>query len=556
MLRFPLRVAAVCAARPGEGGGATRYVGEQCATGTVRSTDNVHFEWSATNAHRQWQLEVSARYDHAVQRGIPRPKAWPQMVRCAIADAVAHETSANASFGAWASEVDCAFLGAPVRVQLHEGAGVGTGSVVSLKSSCVAGRRWYLTVAHVIGDLWLCADGSSDGSEEILLDRLFSEDVLQLKNLVTDAWVDPTSRPHKRVRLHVKAPQVRAAALAYGWRFSQLVAGAKWRAEDIRSGLEGRGFDLRHGSAGYTTDPLRWHAGGWDSQTQVAAAWRWRSHGELHQERITSSLNHWPQRRAIPLPRSMQPATETDQEIWEGLLKAAEQAASDGFAPCAYLGLHAGEGQYEPDPAKWPSGPRELPKQRATVFYEWLHVKQGLSRRPYRVPVCVESILRQKVALPNHPLSRAAHGGLCFSMRFLDEFAERRWPGLRYRGVTFDNQERPEIYEQLPNGGSDTQHHPVYWALPCGSRVCMSLRELYLAKPDAFLPQNSREAYREVASELHFDVLGVAAEEQVAEFTEDPGALADQKWLLISWKLPENEASPCWHHWANKSSHD
>ena len=100
------------------------------------------------------------------------------------------------------------------------------------------------------------------------------------------------------------------------------------------------------------------------------------------------------------------------------------------------------------------------------------------------------------------------------------------------------------------------QHHPVYWVLPCGRCVCMSLRELYLAKPDALLPQNSREAYREVASELHFDVLGVAAEEQVAEFTEDPGALADQKWLLISWKLPENEASPWRHHWADKSSHE
>ena len=188
------------------------------------------------------------------------------------------------------------------------------------------------------------------------------------------------------------------------------------------------------------------------------------------------------------------------------------------------------------------------------MFYEWLHVKQGANRKPYRVPVRVETILRHKMAVPNHPLGRVAHGGLCFTMRFLDEFAERRWPGMRYRGVTFDNPERPEIYEQLPKAGYDMQHHPVYWVLPCGRCVCMSLRELYLAKPDQLLPQNSKEAYREIASELHFDVLGVAQEEPFADFKENPGTLADQKWLSISWNLPEDEASPCWRLQAENSS--
>ena len=144
----------------------------------------------------------------------------------------------------------------------------------------------------------------------------------------------------------------------------------------------------------------------------------------------------------------MQPATESDQEIWEALLKAAEQASTDGFAPCAYLGLCTGEGRYEPDPGKWPCPFQRQPaKCQAQVLYEWLHVKHGPNRKPYRVPATVEHIIRHKVAVPNHPLGRVAHGGLCFSMRFLEEFAERRWPGTRYRGVTFDNQERPEIYE-------------------------------------------------------------------------------------------------------------
>ena len=189
-----------------------------------------------------------------------------------------------------------------------------------MKSSCTAGRRWYLMVAHVIGDLWLCADGNFGDGEELIFDRLFADDALQLKNLVSDAWVEPTSRPHKRVRIHVKAPQLRAAVSVHDSRFSSLVAGAKWRAEDIRSGMAGREFDLGSAAVGYTTDPLLWHACDRESHIEVSAAWRWRAHGELHYEKLTGRLDMWAQRRALPLPRSLQPATESDRVIWEGLL--------------------------------------------------------------------------------------------------------------------------------------------------------------------------------------------------------------------------------------------
>ena len=344
--------------------------------------------------------------------------------------------------------------------------------------------------------------------------------------------------------------------LAHAWRFSGLVARARWRAEDIRSGFEGCAFNLRQATAGYTQDPLLWHTGGRGSQVEVAAAWLWRCRGELQYERLTSTLNNWSQRKSIPLPPSLQPATESDRQIWEKLQNAAEQAMTDGFAPCVYLGLRVGDGRYEPDPSNWP--PRlvgGVPKQQETVFYEWLYIKCGHGRKPYRVSARVEGILRHKAAVPNHPLDRAAHAGLCFTMRFLDEFAERRWPGTRYRGVAFDNPERPEIYDQLPNDGRDIQRHPLYWVLPCGRCVCMSLRDLCVAKPDQLLPHNSKEAYREVASEWHFDVLGVAPEEQLARFREDPGTLADHKWLAMSWALPTDEASPCWLHRAEEMWH-
>ena len=161
--------------------GAPRYMDGHGAADSLRSADNASFKWCVGTAFGEWQFEVSVRCDNAVQRGVPRPKAWPHMVRCAIADAVARDASASTSFGTCVSDIDCTFLGGPVRANLRAGDNVGAGSVVSLKSDCTPGRRWYLIVAHVVGDLWLCADGSIGGGEELTLDRLFADDALQLK---------------------------------------------------------------------------------------------------------------------------------------------------------------------------------------------------------------------------------------------------------------------------------------------------------------------------------------------------------------------------------------
>ena len=58
----------------------------------------------------------------------------------------------------------------------------------------------------------------------------------------------------------------------------------------------------------------------------------------------------------------------------------------------------------------------------------------------------------------------------------------------------------------------------------------MTLREFYAAKPDQLMAQNSREACREIASELHFDVLGTLADEEpLVALREDLGTPADEK---------------------------
>ena len=75
----------------------------------------------------------------------------------------------------------------------------------------------------------------------------------------------------------------------------------------------------------------------------------------------------------------------------------------------------------------------------------------------------------------------------------------------------------------------------------------MTLREFYGAKSDQLMAHNSHEAYKEIASELHFDVLGTLAdEEQLVALRDDLGTLADEKWRHLPWQMPPDEASPCW----------
>ena len=377
------------------------------------------------------------------------------------------------------------------------------------------------------------------------MDRLFDERGLQLKDVVADAWEDTNAPPTKRIRPHVKAAQIKYAVTAHGWRFSRLVAKAMWLAEEHRCIAGGVGFDVQNASAGYTKDPRLWDVARWQSQAEVTAVWLWRSDGELCHAKLTSRLDYWAQRRAIPIPPLLQPLRESDSVVLAALVNAAQQAAEAGYLPCTYLGLCV-DGGFEPDPAKWtPASLGGRPKAHATVLYEWEHVR--CDSKPYRVPISVFRIVRQKRAVPKHPLGSDVYRGLCFTMKFMDEFAERRWPGTKYRGVVYENDERPEIYEQVPNDGKDIQDHRLYWSLPCGRCVCMSLRELYLAKPDQLHAHNSSEAYREIASELCFDVLGVAPDEQLEALREDAGALSDGRWRSVEWKMPEDESTPCWY---------
>ena len=44
-----------------------------------------------------------------------------------------------------------------------------------------------------------------------------------------------------------------------------------------------------------------------------------------------------------------------------------------------------------------------------------------------------------------------------------------------------------------------------------------------------------------------WDALGCAVDEDaLAHFREEPGTLADKRWLQLTWLMPEKENAPCW----------
>ena len=98
----------------------------------------------------------------------------------------------------------------------------------------------------------------------------------------------------------------------------------------------------------------------------------------------------------------------------------------------------------------------------------------------------------------------------------------------------------------LPEGGIDIQDKPVYWTLPSGATRCWSLQEFNDASEFMLATLQSDEAYKAIGREFNFDVLGVAPEIEITEFRNDPGTLADKRWLQMQWQMPQAEIEACW----------
>ena len=128
----------------------------------------------------------------------------------------------------------------------------------------------------------------------------------------------------------------------------------------------------------------------------------------------------------------------------------------------------------------------------------------------------------------------------------MDKLAAQKHPGTIYEGIAYEG-EQVEIRREVPDGGKDIQDHPVYWTLPHGATVCWNLRELADARPYELQAEQSDAAYKAIADEMHFDVLGVCDEPVITRLRDDPGNIAEKKWDDgVLWTMPEKETAPCW----------
>eukprot|EP00973_Karenia_brevis_P009742 1315739-Karenia_brevis.AAC.1 len=122
----------------------------------------------------------------------------------------------------------------------------------------------------------------------------------------------------------------------------------------------------------------------------------------------------------------------------------------------------------------------------------------------------------------------------------MDAVAHNVHEGVRFKGIAFDV-EKPTILLQLPEGGVDIQDEQMYWTLPDGRCECWTVRHLAEAPEDLLAPADSEEAYKAVAKEMNYDVLGIAEEGALEPFRLAPGALDERLWEKIEWQCPRDE---------------
>ena len=111
------------------------------------------------------------------------------------------------------------------------------------------------------------------------------------------------------------------------------------------------------------------------------------------------------------------------------------------------------------------------------------------------------------------------------------------------------NMERPEITNEVPNGGANIQDEKLYWNFPDGTCDCYSMRQLSHATPDE-LAGNNAEAYPFVAGKFGYDPLGEVDDENpdavLAEYRENRGTVQDKLWQKIKWRMSAKQSDVCW----------
>ena len=460
--------------------------------------DLASFKWKVAWLRGVEVVDIKVLVRAVMSRGIPLPEGWRSALRALslLKDA---RRIRKADLPLDVPYLGCDIIGVPKPVPAPTGPRC-SGSCVTFSER---GRpASYALVAHVHSDVWICSHGARIG-HSLLDSPVWDEASCVEKDLSLDLW-SAAAVSKSRVRVHMHAGNLRRFLVDHADAFAALVADKTWEAEVRRASIEERNVNLEALGAMYENNPFRWESDGRVSHLMVEFCWRWEQAGAMHFERKTVRLND-AVRGQVPLPEGLL----TDATLHKRLLLRAEQETKQSYCPCKYLGLRTDSG-YEPDPAKWQV---QGWKSQQKIWLQFMHVRNSVTNKPHLVSLHANNWLSRTCRVPGNPLNVTAARSLRFSIEFLDAFAENKLPGMTFRGVSYDNAERPEIIRHLAND-IDIQNETFWWDLPSGECICRSLLQLMDDTLDMIIPEGSADAYQIVGSELGYDTLGIPGTEQ------------------------------------------
>jgi hypothetical protein len=471
------------------------------------------------------------------ERSVPLPDGWATALQALRAQKDARVISnADLLFGIAVPE--CFLVGLPKPVEPAD-VGAAVGARVLLVEN---GRPLhFVLLANIRAGQWSCHSGCDVFSQA----TPWSWERHAVKDIVADAWAGTPDfpRPTRRQRKTRAAPlDLTQQMRDHPREFDLLVAEAAWAAELERALHEKREPDFDLMSFNFDDDPFKWKTEGHAGRADVWFAWSWYRNDAVRFRKQSVRLDNALAAK-VPLP----PDVLSDSALCKRLEEAAKAESKNSCCPCKYLGRKTDNG-HEPDPSKWEVEGR---KWVETVWIEYLYVRHADTNKPLRAQIHATHWASRCRCAAN-PLNVKAARRLRFSIDFMNAFAANKKATLTFKGVCYDNSERPEIVCQLPNQ-EDIQHERFYWEdTSTGGCVCLSLLELRDAKEDLTVPEGSQEALHAIADQFGYDVLGFpSTKEDEALFDEyrqgSLGSKKERRWEDgIVFQKPAKESERCW----------
>ena len=178
------------------------------------------------------------------------------------------------------------------------------------------------------------------------------------------------------------------------------------------------------------------------------------------------------------------------------------------------------------------------------VRCEWEHV-QTCDGQPFIVETTYQHLTIHARQVPHCPMKLQGACGFRFSLAFFDALAENMCTGLTYQGVMYEG---PALQTErtVPQDAANPLDAKAYWLLPQGTLRCMSARELHqgTAAALASAPNETECEYQEVAAAFGYLYLGGRCD--VTALLQERGTMAQERWKLFEWQLPDSALSACW----------